>query len=671
MSKTGFNQMRKKKSMNMRPMFIRWIIGLFLTAAPLTSAGTAHKTQEWIAVLQSDASAFEKARACQRLGESGTKEAVPVLASLLNHAVLSAYARAGLERIPGPEASAALRDALGQTQGKFLVGVINSLAALRDEKAVTALTTLTRNPDHHVVRATLLALGRISTDQALPVVRRALIAGPEEFRPDAAAACLLAAEGQLNRGNVDVAQALYDAVRQAQVPVSYRIGATRGAIVARRSDRVPFLIEQLRSDEPAIRDVALLTIREIPSDALATALNAELRGAQRDLQIQLITALKDCHNAQSIQVIKTKVQSADPEVRLAALRVLAAIGSSDDAPTFLGVMSGHPSAEESSIAGKSLEQMEGVEVDELILKAVRSSSESETRIQLIRLLSKRNVTRATNELLQQATSSDLNVRVAAFQALKSLAGFDELPRLIALTKKYRDDPAKDAALDAVYGACRNSERVDRAGALILKELKTATVTGERESWIKVLALLGHAEALPAIAAALQDTDQKLVQSTISHLGRWPDPAPIDALFSVVEGNSNPSLRRQALVAALQLATAAADRNTSTDEELIVWFRQAGKAVQSVREKRLLISGLGRVKHIESLRLSASYLGDTDVKTEAAYAIVSAAEPLVTGPDYKAVETVLKRISGVQDQRLLKRIADLERDIRSTAIRLNR
>jgi hypothetical protein len=122
---------------------------------------------------------------------------------------------------------------------------------------------------------------------------------------------------------------------------------------------------------------------------------------------------------------------------------------------------------------------------------------------------------------------------------------------------------------------------------------------------------------------------------------------------------------------LQLATTAADRSTATDEELIVWFRRAGKAVRSVQEKRLLISGLGRVKHIESVRLSASYLGDADVKTEAVYAIVNAAEPLVKGPDYKAVEAVLKRISGVQDQRLLKRIANLERDIKSTAIRLSR
>lgn len=184
-------------------------------------------------------------------------------------------------------------------------------------------------------------------------------------------------------------------------------------------------------------------------------------------------------------------------------------------------------------------------------------------------------------------------------------------------------------------------------------------------------MLGYAEALPAITATLQGADQKLVQSTISNLSRWPDPTPICALFTVVEANSNPSLRRQALATIIQLATAAADRSMATDEELVVWFQRADKAVQSVQEKRSLISGLGRVKHVESVQLLASYLDDADVKIEAVYAIVKAAEPLVKGPDYRDVEAVLKKISGVQDQRLLKQIANLEYEIASTAARLNR
>ncbi len=652
--------------MMMRCMLMLLTVGCLLIVAPSAVAGNAEKTQEWIEVLRSDAPVSQKARACQRLGEFGTKEAVPTLASLLNDKIFSAYARAGLERIPGPEAAAALRDALGKTKGKFLIGVINSIAATRDERAVGALAPVTRHADPEVVRAALLALGRIANDESIPLVRQALTTGSETFRADAAAACLLAAEQQLSQGNADIAQALYDTVRKAQVPVSYRIGATRGAIMARTTDRVPFLTQQLRSDDRAIRDVALLTIRSAPSDELASALNAEIERASNDLQIQLLTALKDCHNAQSVQIIKTKIRSNEPPVRLTALRVLASIGGPGDASAFLAVVSDRPGDDELAIALTTLERMRGNRVDELGLDALRGAEEAETRVALIRLLNRRRVTKATSELLRQAGGSDPSVSIAAFQALRSLAGTGELPQLIALTKSCSHESARDAAVSAVLGACRNSENVDQAAALVLSELKTAATSVEKECWIRVLASLGHAPALPTITATLQDAEPKLAQSTISHLSRWPDPAPMATLFPVLEETSNPSLRRQALMGILQLATTAADRGRATEAQLMTWLRRAGKAVESIQEKRSLISSLSRVKHIESVRLSASYLNDPDVKIEAVHAILSAAEPLAKGPDHQAVATVLEKISGVKDRRLLDQIARLQREINATA-----
>jgi len=643
---------------------------MLLVSMPLVCAGAVDETQEFIEVLRSNAPIFEKVRACQQLGEFGTAEAVPALAALLSHPQLSAYARTGLERIPGPEAGAALRRALDQMQGKLLIGVIHSLGALQDEEAVPALSALSRDADPEVATAALLALGRIANDEAVTLVRQVLHTGPKGFRPEAAAACLLAAQQQLDQGNTDIARDLYDAVRQAQVPASYRIGATRGAIMARRSDRIAFLMQQLRSNDPAMRDVALLTIREIPSDALASALTAELERAPRGLQLQLMTALKDCHNAQSLQAISAKVESSDPEVRLAALKVLKDIGASDSAATFLKALNDGRSKEEMSLAVSSLELMGGAEVDAAILKTLQAAPKSSTCVQLIRLLGLRHVTQAKGELLRQAGGPDTRISVAAYQALKSLAAIEDLPALIAMTKACRNNAVRDAAVGTIYSVCNQSEDIDRVGALLLQELKTSTVSAEKLSWIRVLALLGYAEALPAIAASLQDTNQDLVQGTISHLGRWPDPSPINDLFDVVEGDSSPNTRTRALLAVLQLSTNAADRNQAKDEELLAWFRRAKQAVQSVQEKRLLISGLGRVQHIQAVQLLASYLDDTDVKIEAAHAIVNAAGPLVKGPDYRGVETVLQRISGIQDQRLRNQIAELQRDIKSTHARLN-
>lgn len=646
----------------------RMLLGVMLVSMPLLAFGAMDKTQEWVGVLQSDAPIFEKVRACQQLGEFGSKNAVPVLASLLNDPRLSTYARNGLERIPGPGARAALRAALDQTQGHQLVGVVYSIGVLRDERAVPALIALMRDPDPELAKATRLSLGRIANTQAVGVLHRALSTGPDRSRPDAAAACLLAAEQQLAQGHADMAQALYDAVRQAPVPASYRIGATRGAIVSRRSDRIAFLVEQLRSDDPALRDVALLTIREVPSAQLATALNAELERAPRDLQRQILLALKDCHNSQSLRIISTKAVSPDSELRLTALKVLRDIGATESAATFLKVLHDPRGQEELSIAMSSLELMGGPDIDALILKAVQSSPGANARVQLIRLLGRRHVAAAKEELLRQASDRDPKVSMAAYQALKSLADQEDLPELIALTKACRHSAVRDAAAATLYTVSKNNDQIDRAGALILRELDRSMDSAEKASWIRVLTMLGYAPALSTITATLQDSDQQLVQSTIAQLGRWPNPAPVQDLFAVVEGDAGVNTRRRALIAILQLATNAANQGLAADEELLAWYRRARKAARTVQEKRLLISGLGRVKHIKAVQLLASFLGDPEVTLEAVHAIVNASGPLVKGEDYQAVETVLKQISGVQDQRLLGQIQKLQRDIQATAAR---
>ena len=68
--------------------------------------------------------------ASKKLMSLAGPESVPALAGLIgddeNLALLGRYA---LEQMPQPEAAAALRDALGRTKGRVLIGVINSWAA--------------------------------------------------------------------------------------------------------------------------------------------------------------------------------------------------------------------------------------------------------------------------------------------------------------------------------------------------------------------------------------------------------------------------------------------------------------------------------------------------------------------------------------------------------------
>ena len=92
-----------------------------------------------LAVLKSDAARDKKTDACRELAHVGTQVAVAPLAALLGDDQLAHMARYGLENIPDPSAAAALRAALGQLKGKYLVGAIASLGVRRDAPSLSLL----------------------------------------------------------------------------------------------------------------------------------------------------------------------------------------------------------------------------------------------------------------------------------------------------------------------------------------------------------------------------------------------------------------------------------------------------------------------------------------------------------------------------------------------------
>ena len=627
---------------------------LFMILPPTTSAGR-ETTEELVRILESEASIEEKAIACRKLGEFGTPDAVPALASLLDHEVLAAYARSGLERIPDPTASAALRSALETTEGDLLVGVITSLGALRDEEAVGRLSALAEGDDTAVSRAALLALGRVASPEAVQSVKTALASG----QGGAPAAGLLAAEQQRAQGHTDVAIGLYDAVRSADVPRAARLGATRGAIVTRHS--VSFLMEQLGSDDTAVRDVALLAIREMPSDALADALHSRLASAAPGLRLQVIAALGDCHNPDSFRVVRSQLDSDAPAVRIAALGVLSRVGSGSElAATLLDVVHDRRSPEERQAAMDLLTRMGGEkEVDRVILDRLGRAETVDFRVDVIRVLGNRRTASAVGDLLAQARDQNPRVRVAALRAMRRVVGPGEVAALIALIEAEGDDAVTAAAVPSLISACGDD---GPSGELVLSELKQASGSSERDVWTRVLTEVGYSPALPAVLEGLEAEDDEMVAATITHLSRWPDPAPIEALFAVMESGADSDVRHRACSAVIQLTTTAADRGQRPDDVLAGWFERAGAGVETVEEKRQLISGLARVHTLDSLRLLEPYLKDPEVETEALYAMLSIGSPLVKAGQHEAVGKALPADSAIEDQELRWRFERLRKQV---------
>lgn len=248
----------------------------FLLAA-YAARGDNARSQALLKTLNApEASFYDKARACQQAGEFGDAALVPALAALLGDEKLSAYARSGLENIPGEAAAAALCDALAGLKGELLAGVVDSIAARRDLRAVPALSALAADLQSGAAGRALMALGAIADDASVAVLRRSLHEGPDTVRSDAACGMLLAAQRRLAAGDGAAAAGAYEALLAASLPTHLHAAAVAGAIRARGAGDATYLLRHLTSADREIRNAARLAAHALPPAVLAGILSEAL-----------------------------------------------------------------------------------------------------------------------------------------------------------------------------------------------------------------------------------------------------------------------------------------------------------------------------------------------------------------------------------------------------------
>lgn len=83
---------------------------------------------------------------CSQLALVGSAAAVPALARLLTTDATADVARLALERIPGPEADAALLSGLTTLTGRARTGLVGSIGARRSASARETLARLAADP---------------------------------------------------------------------------------------------------------------------------------------------------------------------------------------------------------------------------------------------------------------------------------------------------------------------------------------------------------------------------------------------------------------------------------------------------------------------------------------------------------------------------------------------
>lgn len=184
-----------------------------------------------VAALKGELSRDAQDYVCRKLAIVGSAAAVPTLAALLANKHNSHMARFALERIPAPEAAAALREALSKVNGTLKIGVISSLGGRRDASAAAALGGLLKDSDPAIARAAALALGAIGNAEAAGLLQAAIAAGNGTSNIASIVDALLGcAESLLADRKLPEANSIYKTLNDPRQPRLIRLAATRGLL---------------------------------------------------------------------------------------------------------------------------------------------------------------------------------------------------------------------------------------------------------------------------------------------------------------------------------------------------------------------------------------------------------------------------------------------------------
>ncbi len=584
-----------------------------------------------------NASAFEKAKACQRLAVIGAKDAVPALAALLPDEKLNLYARFALEAIPDAAVDAALRDAAGKLQGRQLVGVINSIGKRKDAQSLDLLAGLTASADKPVASAAAHAIGRIGTVEAAAFLTAAIAKDSPVKRclGDGALAC---AEELAAAGKKAEAVALYEAVAKAAVPKYMQIGALDGVFRLQKTAAKDLLLTQIRSADKAHFKLALSVARWMPGADVTAALAGELAKLPGDRQALLLRALGDRREAAPLPLVVAATKSESPAVREAAVIVLAKLGDASAVAILLDAALGDGPA--AAKAREGLKTLQSPETDAAILAKLPEAGAAAKAV-LIELAGARRIAAAADTVREALSSGDDAVKSAALTALGQLVELKDLDLLTSRALAATKTPETEAAQAALRTAALRM--ADREGAAAKLAACLPDASADNQAYLlELLGRMSGPKALHTVADAAKSSDAALKEAATKVLGEWPNPEAAGALLELAKTDPENKYRVRALRGYIRIAR----QLKLPDDVKLEMFHTAMQTAARVEDKRIALDILSRIPSEKTLKLAASDASEAGLKADAAKAAGAIAAKLV-GQQPKAVAEAMQTLVDAQ------------------------
>jgi HEAT repeat protein len=566
--------------------------------------------------LKSDATFASKQYVCQRLSVFGTEASVSVLAKMLSSAKEADMARYALERISGAKVDEALYKAVPKVSGTVQIGIINTIGMRKNPAAVPVLVKLMPPKEMAVGEAIMAALGNIGDESAAKVLEKHALNPNCGARGVAMDALIKCADNFAAAGQAGKAIAVYKKLDGPDVPTPIRVAALRGQISADKANAHVIILNVVRGGDAASQSVAIKLIRDLNNKSNLREIAAELPNISPAHQVQLLSAFGDLGDDSVREYVVISAEAEGPEVRVAALKALAALG---DASTvnLLAEKAAATVLAEQEAARASLYRLRGREIDPQIIKSI-DGADSKKKVELINALGERNSKDAVDTVFDLSKSEDARVRRASIKVLGDLAEPSDLPKLLDVLVAAKSQGERNEATSSVASAAKKISAEGKKSELIVKKYNQVTEEQQKVDLLRTLGLIGEEEALATIKPALENDNAEIIAAGIRALSDWPNDGPAEELLAIVKTSKKARFKVLSLRGYINLIDVNEDRGDSLTVKM---YQQALELADEANEKRMALSGLGDIRTMDALNVVLPYLANEDVKAEAEVATV--------------------------------------------------
>lgn len=617
--------------------------------------------------LQSAAPKSAKGFLIRQLQFAGDRSATPHLAAFLADDALSGAAARALLAIGGREATAAIRSALLNSSTTPRVAIIQAVGALRDDTWFPTLLDAAGSSNDSTRGAALDALAEIGRREATDALLAAFAEGHDshswQLRAKRTAMLLRFAsrlcEERHTASSAEICRVIMDA---REVSTHERSAALRGLADALGVKAVNAVVQALISDDAEYRAAAMHVAVDLPGSDVTGAYAALLSEAPAAVSKTILDVLARRGDETAFDAAADALRHPDQAVRLAAVRAVAALGRERAVDALAAFLDSDRKAEVKA----GIEALVGIATataSERIASAITDAPDR-TRIALLTVLARRGARQQLAAVFREMKHADADVRLAAIAAAGELA--DDVAtqqRLVSLLTAATAQPERTALETALAAVSNRLPESARRAAPILAAVRTEDVD-DYCSLLRVLGRIGGNAAFAAVhRAAIADSRKPVQDAGYRALSTWPQAKAASQILELARAAENVNHHVLAMRAFARLVSID---NKQPSAKKLKLYRSGMDAARRVDEQKHLLSKIGELKTDDALQALEPYLDQQELSSEAASAMITAADGLLPG-GWQAARDAIEKIlaisppDGIRSRAdaLQKRVAEFE------------